>query len=92
MNEAKIQREEIEKAMGQIGKELFTLDAYSKNNDMVVHHERFKKMMQALYTALAALKFVAHIQNHFEKEHPDWEAVCKICGQDIDEINTKEKL
>jgi hypothetical protein len=30
--------------------------------------------------------FHDHIKAHFEKEHPDWNVVCKICGRDIDMI------
>ena len=30
--------------------------------------------------------FHDHIKAHFEKEHPDWRVVCKICGRDIDMI------
>ena len=32
------------------------------------------------------LKFVAHIQNHFKVEHPDWDVKCKICDKTITEI------
>ncbi|RLG45314.1 MAG: hypothetical protein DRN81_01985 [Thermoproteota archaeon] len=30
--------------------------------------------------------FHDHIKSHFEKEHPDWEVVCKICGKSYEEI------
>ena len=31
-------------------------------------------------------KFHNHIRGHFEKDHPDWKVVCKICGKSHDEI------
>ena len=30
--------------------------------------------------------FHDHIKAHFEKEHPDWKVICKICGKTVDEI------
>lgn len=30
--------------------------------------------------------FHDHIKSHFEKEHPDWKVICKICGKSYDEI------
>jgi hypothetical protein len=30
--------------------------------------------------------FHDHIKAHFEKEHPDWKVVCKICNKPYDEI------
>ncbi|GAH07066.1 unnamed protein product, partial [marine sediment metagenome] len=31
-------------------------------------------------------KFHDHIKAHFEKEHPDWQVKCKICGKTFKEI------
>lgn len=30
--------------------------------------------------------FYDHIKAHFEKEHPDWEVCCKICGKTFRQI------
>ena len=35
--------------------------------------------------------FHDHIKAHFEKEHPDWKVICKICGKTYEEI-IKSKL
>ncbi len=36
-------------------------------------------------------RFHDHIKAHFEKEHPDWQVVCKMCGKTYAEIvNDKE--
>lgn len=41
----------LKEAKEVIGAELFTLDAYLKNSEMSMHHERFKKMIKALKVA-----------------------------------------
>ena len=33
--------------------------------------------------------FHDHIKSHFEKEHPDWNVICKICNKTYDEIVKK---
>ena len=35
--------------------------------------------------------FYDHVRAHFEKEHPYWKVMCKICDKNFDEI-VKEEL
>ncbi len=56
----------MENPIGVIEKELFTLDAYLKNEEMIMHHERFKKMIQALKASVVALKFTQFIIEEFQ--------------------------
>ena len=48
-----------------IEKELFTLDAYLKNEEMSMHHERFRKMIKALKASVVALKFTNFVLTEF---------------------------
>ena len=36
--------------------------------------------------------FYDHIQNHFKKDHPDWEVKCKICDRSYAEILAERNL
>jgi hypothetical protein len=36
--------------------------------------------------------FHNHIKAHFEKEHPDWKVICKICGKSYEDIVGEEPM
>lgn len=36
--------------------------------------------------------FHNHIKAHFEKEHPDWKVICKICGRNYEDIVGEEPV
>ena len=68
-----------------------------KNNtyeNAEAHDSWIKKMNNQIASLEAKLKsslmankvFHDHIKAHFEKEHPDWEVCCKICGMTYDDI------
>jgi len=40
----------------------------------------------ALAELLPYKVFYDHIKRHFEKEHPDWKVMCKICGKSFEQI------
>ena len=54
------------KAIEEIEKELFTLNEYLKNEEMIMHHERFKKMIKALKASVIALKFTCFVIEEFQ--------------------------
>lgn len=68
----------MEQPIEIIGKELFTLDAYLKNEEMIMHHERFKKMIRALKSSIVALKFTQFIIEEFQnRDGIDFEGILK---------------
>ena len=58
-------------------------DDMDKDFTIYEYREDIKELLKCGY-------FVQHILNHFQAEHPDWKACCKICNKDINEINEDE--
>jgi len=54
--------------------------------DMVIWEKEIRANERAKYDDHV---FHDHIKAHFEKEHPNWKVICKICNKTYDEIVKK---
>ncbi len=56
-----------------------------EENNLIIFGNK-KDNANALRGGINAIKFIQHIEDHFKKEHPDWDVKCKICNKTIGDI------